>query len=282
VSAGLPGEGAIVRLAARATWPGRLGGWTLATAGLGMLFVLSCSIGKYPVAPGDLASLLVAKALGLPHGVPGVQETVVLRVRLPRVAAAMLVGAALSASGAAYQGVFRNPLVSPDILGVSAGAALGASLGLFLALPVVAIQILAFGCGLGAVALVCLIAAAVVRYDPALVLILAGIVVGTLFTASISLLKFLADPYNTLPAILVLDEPTANLDFGNQVRVLGVMARLATQGLAVVIATHFPDHAFLVASQVPLLQGGRWWRSAGHTTSSLRQPSGASMAWMWR
>jgi iron complex transport system permease protein len=225
---------------------------------------------------------LVAKALGLPHGVPGVQETVVLRVRLPRVAAAMLVGAALSASGAAYQGVFRNPLVAPDILGVSAGAALGASLGLFLALPVVAIQILAFGCGLGAVALVCLIAAAVVRYDPALVLILAGIVVGTLFTASISLLKFLADPYNTLPAILVLDEPTANLDFGNQVRVLGVMARLATQGLAVVIATHFPDHAFLVASQVPLLQGGRWWRSAGHTTSSLRQPSGASMAWMWR
>ena len=76
-------------------------------------------------------------------------------VRLPRVAAALLVGAALAGAGAAYQGLFRNPLVSPDILGVSAGAGLGAVLGIFLSLPVLGIQLLAFLAGSRTVGLVC-------------------------------------------------------------------------------------------------------------------------------
>jgi iron complex transport system permease protein len=122
-------------------------------------------------------------------------------VRLPRVAAAMLVGAALAAAGAAYQGLFRNPLVSPDILGVSAGAGLGAVLGIFLALPVVGIQLLAFLVGLGTVGLVLLIAASVRGREPVLVLVLAGVVVGALAGSVISLLKVLADPYDQLPAI---------------------------------------------------------------------------------
>ena len=75
-------------------------------------------------------------------------RTVLFFVRLPRIAAAILVGAALAAAGAAYQGLFRNPLVSPDILGVSAGAGLGAVLGIFLSLPVIGIQLLAFVVGL--------------------------------------------------------------------------------------------------------------------------------------
>ncbi|MFQ5546545.1 MAG: FecCD family ABC transporter permease, partial [Acidiferrobacterales bacterium] len=120
---------------------------------------------------------------------------------LPRVVAAVLVGAALAAAGATYQGMFRNPLVSPDILGVSAGAGLGAALGIFLSLPVIGIQLLAFAFGLGAVFLVYLISQSVRGHDPILVLVLAGVVMGALAGACISLLKVLADPYDQLPAI---------------------------------------------------------------------------------
>ncbi len=122
-------------------------------------------------------------------------------LRLPRVAAALLVGAALAAAGAAYQASFRNPLVSPDILGASAGASLGAILGIFLSLPVGGIQALAFLGGIATVALVTLIAGAVRAHEPTLVLVLAGVVVGAFAGAAVSLLKVLADPYNQLPAI---------------------------------------------------------------------------------
>jgi ABC-type multidrug transport system fused ATPase/permease subunit len=113
----------------------------------------------------------------------------------------MAVGAALAASGAAYQGLFRNPLVSPDILGVSSGAALGAVLGIYCSLPVLAIQAMAFAGGLAAVAIVYLIAAAIPGRDPVLVLVLGGVVIGALLGSGVALLKFLADPYNQLPAI---------------------------------------------------------------------------------
>ncbi len=128
-------------------------------------------------------------------------DTVLFFVRLPRVGAAMLVGGALAAAGTAYQGLFRNPLVSPDILGVSAGAGLGAVLGIFLSLPVLGIQLLAFVVGLATVGLVLLIAASVHGREPVLVLVLAGVVVGALAGSAVSLLKILADPYDQLPAI---------------------------------------------------------------------------------
>jgi len=126
---------------------------------------------------------------------------VVLQVRLPRVLGAVFVGAALAAAGAAYQAMFRNPLVSPDILGVSSGAGLGAALGIFLSLPVLGIQALAFAFGLATVLLVYLIAAAVRGNDPVLALVLSGVVVGMLAGAAISLLKIMTDPYNQLPAM---------------------------------------------------------------------------------
>ena len=125
----------------------------------------------------------------------------VLKIRGPRVVAALLIGAALAAAGAAYQNMFRNPLVSPDILGVSAGAAVGAVLGIFLSLNVIMIQSLAFAFGLAAVGLVYVTANAVRGHDPLLVLVLAGVVVGSLLGACVALMKYLADPYNQLPAI---------------------------------------------------------------------------------
>ncbi len=105
-------------------------------------------------------------------------------------------------AGAAYQTLFRNPLVSPDILGVSTGAGLGAVLGIFLSLPVVGIQLTAFATGLATVGLVYAIASMVHGREPILVLVLAGVVVGSLAGAAISLMKILADPYDQLPAIV--------------------------------------------------------------------------------
>jgi iron complex transport system permease protein len=126
---------------------------------------------------------------------------VILQVRAPRLAAALVVGAALAAAGAAYQNLFKNPLVSPDILGVSAGCALGAGLAILWSLPVVAIQGFAFAGGLAAVALVVAVGSWVRGRDPILTLILTGVVVGSLFGAGIALVKYVADPYNQLPAI---------------------------------------------------------------------------------
>ena len=172
-----------------------------ALAALAALIVIAFSVGRYPVATGDLASLLWSQLTGTEHGLDVTIETVILKIRGPRVVAAILIGAALAAAGAAYQNMFRNPLVSPDILGVSAGAAVGAVLGIFLSLNVIMIQSLAFAFGLGAVGLVYVISNAVRGHDPLLVLVLAGVVVGSLLGACVALMKYLADPYNQLPAI---------------------------------------------------------------------------------
>jgi iron complex transport system permease protein len=159
------------------------------------------TIGRYPVGLGDLISVLASKALGHAPDVSPAVESVILQVRGPRVLAAVLVGAALALAGTAFQGLFRNPLVSPDILGASSGAALGAVIGIYLSLGVLAIQALAFVGGLVAVAAVYVIGSAVRSRDPILVLVLTGVVVGSLFGAGVGLMKYLADPYNQLPAM---------------------------------------------------------------------------------
>ncbi len=173
----------------------------LALALLMLGVALAFAVGRYPVAPGDAARVLLAKLTGGSASVPPAVEAVVLQIRGPRIAAAILVGGALAAAGAAFQGLFRNPLVSPDILGASSGAALGAVLGIWLSLGVLGIELLAFAGGLAAVAAVYAIGTALGRRDPVLVLVLAGIVVGSLLGAGIGLMKFLADPYNQLPAM---------------------------------------------------------------------------------
>src|SRR5580704_10119708 len=162
--------------------------------------MLALAIGPFPVHVSDIRHA-VSGWIGLEDGGATPGEIVFTRVRLPRVAAAALVGAALAGAGSAYQTLFRNPLVSPDILGVAAGAGLGAVVGILLSLPVMGIQALAFLVGLATVALVYLIAAALRGHDRTLVLVLSGVVVGALAGACISLVKILADPYDQLPAI---------------------------------------------------------------------------------
>lgn len=156
--------------------------------------VLALTIGPFRLT-------LVEVMTALTTGTGSTADVVVWNIRLPRVLAAMLVGAALAAAGASYQVLFRNPLVSPDILGVSSGAALGAVCGIFLSLPVIAIQGFAFLGGMGAVVLVIFVAQAVRGVDQTLVLVLTGVVMGALAGAATSLLKVMADPYDQLPAI---------------------------------------------------------------------------------
>jgi iron complex transport system permease protein len=127
-------------------------------------------------------------------------ETVIFQVRLPRVLLAMFVGAGLSISGASFQGMFQNPLVSPGILGVSAGAGFGAALAILLSGNDAVIQISAFGFAILAVALTYRISR-VYKTTPVLMLVLSGVVVGALFLALIGLIKYVADPYEKLPAI---------------------------------------------------------------------------------
>ena len=163
--------------------------------------LLAFTVGRYPVSLAELGHVLLAKASGMHPDVPAAVQSVILQVRGPRVLAAAIIGAALAVAGTAFQGLFRNPLVSPDILGASSGAALGAVLGIYFSLGIFAIQVFAFAGGLAAVAAVYAIGTLVRSRDPILVLVLTGVVVGALLGAGVGLVKYLADPYNQLPAM---------------------------------------------------------------------------------
>jgi iron complex transport system permease protein len=176
-------------------------GLLIAFAVLIAAVALAFTLGRYPVGLGDLFKVVAAKLTGHSPAVPAAVVNVIWQVRGPRVVAAVLVGAALAVAGTAFQGLFRNPLVSPDLLGASSGAALGAVLGIYFSLGVLAIQAFAFGGGLVAVAAVYLIGSAVRARDPTLVLVLTGVVIGALLGAGVGLVKYVADPYNQLPAM---------------------------------------------------------------------------------
>ncbi|SKA64215.1 FecCD family ABC transporter permease [Desulfobaculum bizertense] len=168
-----------------------------------LVFALSLGIGRISIKLTDLP--LLFQALVHPdladHSLH-TQAIALFWVRLPRCIMTALVGAGLALSGAVYQGLFRNPLVSPDILGVSAGATFGAALGFVVpGVEFFGIQALAFAFGLLAVGCALLIAKAV-AVKPMLVLVLAGLVVLSVFNAGITTLKYMADPYNELPAIV--------------------------------------------------------------------------------
>src|SRR2546427_756340 len=157
-----------------------LPGLAVALAVLLVGLLVAFTIGRYPVSVAELVDVLLARLTGRATSAPPAVENVVLLVRGPRVLAAVLVGGALAIAGTAFQGLFRNPLVSPDILGASSGAALGAVLGIFFSLGVVGIELLAFVGGLAAVAAVYVIGSMLRSRDPILVLVLAGVVIGAL------------------------------------------------------------------------------------------------------
>lgn len=171
--------------------------WVLLTLSVLLLaaFVASFTIGRYGIPLNQLFEILLAKLFGFPAVWDSTVETVLFKVRLPRLLAAILVGAALSLSGATYQGLFKNPMVSADILGASAGAGFGAAIAMLLSFDPYGIQLMSFAFGLGAVAITTAVSSVVGRGDNStLLLVLTGMVVTSLFSSAIALIKYVADP----------------------------------------------------------------------------------------
>src|SRR3954469_10140128 len=148
-----------------------LPGLIIALGVLALGLVVAFTVGRYPVTLNELADVLFSRVTGRPSAASATVENVVLLVRGPRVLAAVMVGAALAVAGTAFQGLFRNPLVSPDILGASSGAALGAVLGIYFSLGVVGIESFAFVGGLIAVAALYISGSLRQGRDPILVLV---------------------------------------------------------------------------------------------------------------
>ena len=164
------------------------------------IFYISLFIGRYPISPLVVIKVLTSKIFPIEPSWADTIENIIFRIRMPRTLLAMFVGSALSVSGASFQGMFRNPLVSPDILGVSAAAGFGAALAILISGNAVTIQVFAFIFGICGVVLTYLISR-IYKTTPVLILVLSGVVVGAFFSALISATKYVADPYEKLPAI---------------------------------------------------------------------------------
>ncbi|MGI5866083.1 MAG: FecCD family ABC transporter permease [Syntrophaceticus schinkii] len=177
---------------------------TLIVIGLGILLVItiiiSFRLGRYPIPAKEVLGILLSKIYPIELFWTDQVEMVLINIRLPRIILACLVGCCLSAAGAAYQGVFQNPMAAPDILGASAGAAFGAALAILNYGSRFMITVSAFFFSLLTVSLVYLISKRV-KGKSILGLILSGIIVGSLFSAGTSFIKLVADPTDQLPAI---------------------------------------------------------------------------------
>lgn len=163
--------------------------------------MVALSVGRYPVPFPHVIRIVGTHLLSINDSTSEVEQNVVWLVRVPRVLLALLVGGGLSIAGAALQAVFHNPLVSPEIIGVSSGASFGGALALLLGLGSFFLVSASFVFGL--LALGVLFAATLSRdRTPILMVVLAGVVTGAFFSALVSLVTYVADPYTTLPAIV--------------------------------------------------------------------------------
>jgi iron complex transport system permease protein len=172
--------------------------------GLGVILiaviVFSFFLGRFPITPAQLFGILLSKIFNIQQFWTDQMETILFNVRLPRVLLACLVGCSLSTAGASYQGIFQNPMASPDILGATSGAAFGAALAILNNANSFTITLYAFFFSLLTVTIVYLISKRA-RGHKVLGLVLSGIMVSSLFSAATSFIKLVADPGDQLPAI---------------------------------------------------------------------------------
>ena len=166
-----------------------------------LCLLLSLSVGRYPVPISDVVNALIHPAISSGKVLSSVSPTIIWEIRLPRALLGAMVGACLAISGAAFQGLFRNPLVSSGILGVSSGAGFGAALAILLFGTISAAYPLALLFGMTAVVCSYLIGR-MYRTTPAIMLVLGGVIVSSVFSALLSFIKYIADPYEELPAIV--------------------------------------------------------------------------------
>jgi len=166
-----------------------------------ILFFLSFLIGRYHISSDEVIIALASKLFFTNSNLPVTVNTIIFDIRLPRILSAMMIGASLSIAGAAFQGLFQNPLVSPDKLGVSAGAGFGAALAILFSANVFMIQVSAFFWGLTAVGLTYFLGRAF-KGTSMLTLVLCGIAIAAFFSALLSFIKYVADPYGQLQTIV--------------------------------------------------------------------------------
>ncbi|WP_031938702.1 FecCD family ABC transporter permease [Prescottella defluvii] len=205
------------------------------TVGIVAVGLISLSVGRYTVPVNEVARILINEVISLPRTWTDAESNVVLGVRLPRVLLGMIVGGGLALGGAALQAAFRNPLVSPQILGVSSGASFGGVLALMFGLGSTFLVGGAFLFGLAALGMVLLIGRT--RSGGAiLMIVLGGVVTSAFFSALVSFITYVADPYSTLPSI-----------------VFWLMGSLATADMAKVLIAAVP---ILLGSAVVI--GLRW------------------------
>ena len=175
--------------------------WVLSPALLLGIAIVSLTLGRLDLPVGSVIRILLSNLVALEPTWSEVQERVVELIRFPRILLAAVVGAGLAVSGASLQGVFRNPLVGPDIIAVSSGAAFGGVLAILLGDSSILTVGLAFAFGLLAMAIVSAVGRSAGR-TPVLMIVLAGVVTGAFFTALVSLITYIADPEDQLPAIV--------------------------------------------------------------------------------
>jgi iron complex transport system permease protein len=165
------------------------------------LFILSLTLGRYEISSINVLRVLLSPIFpGLAAEIPAIARQLVLQIRLPRILAALLIGASFGATGTAFQAIFKNPLVDSNILGVTSGAGFGAAVAILLMRSPWQVQLSAFVFGLLAVSL-SFFGSRLYKATPLLILTLMGILVGSLFNSLTSLLKYVADPLDSLPAI---------------------------------------------------------------------------------
>lgn len=167
---------------------------------LALLMISALCIGKYSVSPSDCLSIILSPLLGENNVKDEMAVSVVLGLRLPRILASVTVGFALAVSGASYQGIFKNPLISPDFLGVSSGACIGAALSILLSLSAGFIHLFSFIGGILSVCLALVISSAV-RNRSNVMLVISGIMVGSAMSSLLGFLKYTADPETQLASI---------------------------------------------------------------------------------
>jgi len=176
-----------------------------------VLFILSCVLvlsfflaivsGRYGLSIGEVVRVFLSRIFPITPTWENMVETVVFRIRLPRVLAAMLIGASLATAGATYQGLFRNPLVSPDFLGVTSGASVGAAFAIVMGYPTLMIQAFAFTGGITATLLTTTIPK-LLRNPSNTMLVLSGVVVSGFLRSIMSIMRYVADPQTALASIV--------------------------------------------------------------------------------
>lgn len=248
--------------------------WIKIAIGIALLGIVlvSFALGRYPISPVELISTLGGLAnnaladfaahfgVAIPHVEVNQQmATALMNIRLPRILVVMLVGAALAVAGASYQGMFKNPLVSPDILGASAGASFGACLALLFDMSNSMVQLFAFIGAMVAVGGAVWMNKMVNKYDALLGLVLGGMLVTTLFQSFTSLVKFMADANDKLPAITFW--------------LMGSFSRINQTDLAVIVAPMLTGFVLLMLERWKLNVlsfGEEEARSLGVNTGRVR------------